>query len=470
MDAMETLLLLPDGVGVRNFLHAAFLGPLTRDGTVHVLSTIAGGPPAAYRGRVGGRVRWGHMPPFRESGLSTFLRYSLAYAQMHWGDTQAMRYNRVAPIRGSWRHRAVHRSARLTGRAAASPRGIRLLDRWHCREVARLPEVGHYRRIFIESRPSVLLCSHQRPPQILPAVVAARSLGIPTATFISSWDNLTSKGRIAAPFDHYLVWSELMRDELLQYYPDVSPDRVYVVGTPQFDPYADESLLVTRDEFFRSVGADPARPLMCYSGGDEGTSPDDPEYVRVLMGLVLEGQVRGDPQVLVRPSPVDDCVRYEAVRRDFPEILFSRPDWVHEVPGDWSRVIPLPGDVRLLANLTRHADLNVNLASTMTLDFAIRDKPVVNVAFDLCEPPRFGVPLVEYYYRFEHYRPVVESGAARIARSPAELAEHINAYLENPGLDGERRRRLVALEVEPPLGSSSAKVVDALESIARRGR
>ena len=44
-------------------------------------------------------------------------------------------------------------------------------------------------------------------------MLAAKSLGIPTATFIFSWDNLSSKGRIAAPFDYYLVWSEHMGDE-----------------------------------------------------------------------------------------------------------------------------------------------------------------------------------------------------------------------------------------------------------------
>jgi hypothetical protein len=94
-----------------------------------------------------------------------------------------------------------------------------------------------------------------------------------------------------------------------------------------------------------------------------------------------------------------------------------------------------------------HADLNINLASTMTLDFAIHDKPVVNVAFDVAEPPPHGLPLWDYYYQFEHYQPVIQLGAARIARSRAELAEHVNAYLANPALDREGRQKFVELEV-----------------------
>src|SRR5690606_8761137 len=110
-------------------------------------------------------------------------------------------------------------------------------------------------------------------------------------------------------------------------------------------------------------------------------------------------------------------------------------------------------------------DLNINLASTMTLDFAIHDKPVVNVAFDVADPPPFGVPLWEYFYRFEHYRPVVELGAARFARSPEELAEHVNAYLQDSALDHEARRRLVELQVGIPIGQSSRRIVQVLECI-----
>jgi hypothetical protein len=304
--------------------------------------------------------------------------------------------------------------------------------------------------------------------EILPAVLAAKALGIPTACFIFSWDNLTSKGRIAAPFDHYLVWSELMKQELLRYYPDVTPERVHIVGTPQFDPYADEKLVCTRERFFSRIGADLSRPLICYSGGDTGTAPEDHLHADILMGLVKSGRIKGWPQVLVRPAPVDDGARYQAVRRKYPELIFAQPAWLHTEPGNWARCIPTPGDVQFLASLTRHADVNVNLASTMTLDFAIHDRPVVNVAFDVHNPPLYGrPPLWEYYYRFEHYRPVIEIGAARFARSAEQMAEHVNAYLENPALEREERRRFVELQVGAPVGKSSRRVVETLKRISR---
>jgi hypothetical protein len=102
----------------------------------------------------------------------------------------------------------------------------------------------------------------------------------------------------------------------------------------------------------------------------------------------------------------------------------------------------------------------------MTLDFAIRDKPVVNVAFDVSDPPVYGMPMWDYLRQFEHYQPVDTLGAARFARTADELAAHVNAYLDDPSLDREGRRRFVELEVGVPVGQSGARILDVLQRIA----
>src|SRR5690606_25036713 len=66
----------------------------------------------------------------------------------------------------------------------------------------------------------------------------------------------------------------------------------------------------------------------------------------------------------------------------------------------------------------------------------------------------------------DHYRPVMELGAARIARSPEALAAHISAYLADPSLDRAGRRRLVELQVMSPLAGASERILGVLEQIA----
>ncbi|MGD9901843.1 MAG: hypothetical protein AB7U83_00130 [Vicinamibacterales bacterium] len=460
-------MLLPDGVGVRNFLLTAFVRDMSQVDDVWMLDVVPEHLQPVYRPHAG-RARSARLSPYTESVAAAGLRYALAYAHMFWADTRAMRFSLGLGTRGSWKTRGMHRAARLAGALAASRRGIRLLARAHAAVVARSSNVAGYERLFREIRPDVLFCSHQRPPVVIPAVIAARSLGIPTATFIFSWDNLCGKGRIPAPFDHFLVWSAHMRDELRTYYPDVPADRIHVVGTPQFDFYADPALAWSREEFFARIGADPARPLVCYSGGDIGNSPEDQHHLRLLVEHVRAGRIRRDTQVLLRPAPVDDGSRFAAVCRDHPDVIVRQPEWVRTGTHNWDQILPLPADARFLANLTRHADVNVNLGSTMTLDFAIHDRPVVNVAFDVASPPPFGTPLWDHHYRFEHYRPVIELGAARFARSSEEMAEQVQAYLDDPGLDRDGRRRLVDLQLGRRPGESTAAVIGALRTIAGR--
>jgi hypothetical protein len=462
---MKLALVVPDGPGVRNFVLGRFLARATGVAQVLVLHPIPKTMLQRYPSLTLEGVEQAELLPSRDSTLSYVLRNTLGYAHLYWGDTGAMRYNRSVPISGSRKSRSAVRFSRVAGRLTAATGPIRVLDRCHMAVINRSPEADFYRRLFERTRPSVVFSSNQRAPIVAPVVAAARSLGIPTASFIFSWDNVTSKGRIIAPFDHYLVWSPLMRDEVLRFYPDITADQIHVVGTPQFDPYADPAIAWSREEFLRRIGGDPSRRLICYSGGDPSVYTAEYEYVALLMRMIRDGRVAGAPQVVLRPSPADSGRQFDQVLRDYPEILYVPPAWEY-TPGDWTRTLPLPDDVAVLTNLTRHTDVNINLNSTMTLDFAIRDRPVINLGFDLRTPPPFGQPLWDFFWQFEHYRPVVEFGAARSARTPEQLAEALNLYLADPSRDRAGRKRFVDLEVGVPVGASSQRIVSVLSTVA----
>lgn len=462
-------LLVPDGRGFRNFVLGPFLREVSRRGRVEIVHGINDDALPEYRAGFNGDVGWHRLIPMKERPVTFTLREGLSYAHMRCIDNFPMRRNLSRPVRGSWRTKAAIRTARMLGRASASKSGIRVLDRLHRSAAQRLPDVEYYRGLFQDLCPSILFCSQQGAPQILAPVLAAQSLGIPTATFIFSWDNLSSKGRIAAPFDHYLVWSDHMRQDLRRYYPDVTDAQIHIVGTPQFDPYADESLLWTRDEFFRRVGADPRRPLICFSGGDEGNAREDPQHVAVLMQQIRDGRIRHNPQVLLRPAPTDMGTRYDTVRRDYPELVYAQPLSAHTEPGNWMAVIPRRDDVQFMANLTHHANLNINFASTMTLDFAIHDKPVINLAFDVTDPPHFNMPMWDYYRKWDHYRPVIDLGAARFARSAEELTQHVNSFLDDPSLDRTAREQFTSLQVGLPIGQSSKRIAELLVHLSNAG-
>lgn len=455
-------LLVPDGVGVRNYLLEPFatqvrelLDPVVLTGFDPELL------PAEAR-------RWPveRFLPFREGPLGALLRYALAYAHQYRWRTRAMLSILSKPVAGPPKKRLLHRVAKWLGRACAHAAGIQWLARLLEVEITRRPVFREYEQLLRRLNPRAVFCTHQRPATVQPIVLAARALGIPTVTFIYSWDNLTSKGRIAAPFDYYFVWSNLMKRELLHYYPDVTEDRVVVTGTPQFDAYAAEPLYWTRERFCRVIGADPARPLICYSGGDRGTCPNEPEQLAVLLELARRGRLEQNPQIMFRPSPADEGSRFDWVREAYPELIFARPRWRFAPNSNWASNMPTQEDVSVLVNLARHSDVGVNMASTMTMDFAVFDKPVVNVAYWSEDPRNLQTTPWLKYYSYEHYKPVVELGATRVATSADELADYVNQALRDPSACAPGRRALLELQMDQPPGGAALRQAEALIAIA----
>jgi CDP-glycerol glycerophosphotransferase (TagB/SpsB family) len=90
----------------------------------------------------------------------------------------------------------------------------------------------------------------------------------------------------------------------------------------------------------------------------------------------------------------------------------------------------------------RHSAVVVNVASTLAIEAAIFDTPVVNISFD-GESQAEWVRSSRRYYRFTHYANITRHGAVRVAETPAQLVDAIARYLDDPSLDADGRRRVV---------------------------
>lgn len=454
----KIVLVVPDGVGIRNFLYTRFLDLLAAEAEVVAWHVLPEHVLATQEGRA---VRFEPLPYVREGLAARVLRQAKIYAQLHWRYEEdaaevMLRFRRPSGGAVGALPRTVGHAAHLLGHLVPTPDGAAWLDRCHATAASRDGDLAPFAAFLRAERPDVVFCTHQRASRAVPALLAARRLGIPTATFIYSWDNLP-KGRMAVHADRLLVWSDAMKAELLLYYPEMDPRRVHVVGTPQFEPHLDPALARPREEFLGGLGFDPARPVVCFSGDDEMTSPFDPAYLADLAGI------SEPPQILFRRAPTDVSGRYAGVLARFPEIAVCDPAW-RAGDGDWTQVAPLPEDLGLLANVARHCDAVVNLGSTMGLDFAVFDKPAVYVAYN---PSGAGDWDVMDLYRLPHFRCVHALQPVLWARSAAELGTQVRRALDRPGEKSEARARWLREVVAFPLDRASERCVEALLETAR---
>jgi len=466
---MKIVLVLPDGVGIRNFLCTRFIDQLLADGEVVIWHGLADNLVALHRGRWGDRVRWERLPHYHEGVLERLVRPAKAQAQLHAFAQEdhydcIRRTRLIARRRMSLQGTVVQGTADLLGRAFASVRGAARLDAWHFRRAAASPLLPVYVNFLQQEHPDVIFCAHQRAVTAVPCLIAARQLGIPSATFVYSWDNLP-KGRMAVPADHYLLWSDLMRDEMRRYYPEKPEASLHVCGTPQFEHYFNTTLFEEREPFLRRLGLDPARKLVLFSGDDMATSPFDPCYLADLAAALRRLPETARPQICFRRCPADLSKRYQSVLEQYPEIVVSEPAWIDTGDGNWTQTVPTMDDVRLLCNLARHCNVVVNVGSTMAMDFAIFDNPTVFLAYD--PPPALSTPFrIADIYGYPHYKRFDQLQPVHWAKSAATLGEIVMHALAHPQEKAEARRRWVEAQVCQPMDQASERLVAALRAIA----
>jgi CDP-glycerol glycerophosphotransferase (TagB/SpsB family) len=130
--------------------------------------------------------------------------------------------------------------------------------------------------------------------------------------------------------------------------------------------------------------------------------------------------------------------------------------------GKLDKFYPTTKENQEFVNTIAHADVVINLASTITLDAAICDRPVINIAYDLSPNLRYQARLNQYYTEYDHYQTVLQCGAVRLARSHEELLSHIKTYLLHPEFEREGRKKLVGLWCGPNDGRAGKRLATSI--------
>ncbi len=294
-------------------------------------------------------------------------------------------------------------------------------------------------------------------PLEFPYYLAARDLGIPIVTSILSFDNLTSRS-VIPPYDHYFVWHEGMRAQLLRLYPDTPRDHVTVTGTPQFDFHRDPAYRRPRTETLAALGVPADARYVLYAASFVGLAPDEPELVRRIAALMQRTPALRNLWLVVRIHPLETRERWRPVTDVFPNVVVQTA-W--ETPPDrdgWT--LATPADQARLVSALAHADMCVNVASTMTLDAALLDRPVIGI--DFSTEPRAPRAIMYEEYGVEHYRPLVERGGLRVATSWNELASLMESAVTDPGRDRMQRAQMVEYECGRADGCAADRLTAAL--------
>lgn len=461
------VLVIPRGEAARNFLYSETLEALHEQARVTVLSVV---DDPAFAGRFEDRTeRFLPLEEFRPRPSVARLRTLTENAHDRWLWSEVAKNNwdlrdRRAAERGQLGRRRLTRAlARILGNRPT----LRALTALERTLTYRLRPTDHFDRLFEEIRPDLVFNgSHIHGLAGELPLRVAHAMGIPTAGFIFSWDNLTSRSRIFVPYDDFLVWHRGMKGQLLSIYPQVRESRVHITGTPQFDFHLRGDLELSREELCRRIGIDPARPYVLYTTGISNHFYEEHLHVEAVIRHLEELRLDARPQLVVRTYVKGTSPEMLALsRRQIPDVVFPPVLWEPK----WQT--PLFEDLEIYSNLLRHAAVGINAASTVSLELLLFDKPIINLDFD---PPGSDLPWCMGFSRhihFDHYLPVARSGAVMVARCDDDMRRMLHRGLTRPGELREARRLFLEETFGPTLdGRCGRRVAETLLDLARGSR
>jgi hypothetical protein len=409
----KLLILIPDGTGIKNYLLSDFLVIAS----VSFEIILAHNFNTSIHSEINiskDKFQHIHIPKYKEKLKHKFIRESLCYARLKYNS----KIKSNPSIMVNWRrdfkqftkaffYKLVEKYGSYLSK---DYKRIKKLTNYYHHNIEQSNSIIDFLSLLKSLSPDLVFSTHQRALYNIPLFAAARKLEIPSVSVIYSWDNMP-KARIPYYSNFFFAWSKYMKNEFGDYYPDIDSNNVIITGTPQFEFYLENTLIESKSDFFSKHKLDPTKPLICYSGDDKLTSPFDADYLRdmALAFSKIEKQFR--PQIILRPSPVDDGKRFESVLNQYPDICYAPADWFEDKDDkNWMVKFPKQNDIKALINLAYHADAVVNLGSTMAHDFAMFEKPAFyvnympNPSIASLEMPYAKNWSVKTIYQYEHFK------------------------------------------------------------------
>ncbi len=308
-----------------------------------------------------------------------------------------------------------------------------------------------FEELFEKYKPSLVFLPHIYGSYDTQLLSEAKGRGIKTLGMASNWDHFDKYYLPLRP-DFLLAQSKQVKDFAVKY-QSYNPQKITVIGYPHFDFIVDKSYAASREKILEELKFPRSAKFILYVSGSAYCS-DEPDTIEKILEWADKNEFGNDIYLVVRPY-----LGGRGADKDFDEAKFNRFEehprvrfYKKEFWGD------LPKSIQFF-NIMRHADAVISMYSTIIIEAAALNKPLVGIGFDGYKKRPFRKSVRRFMLR-EHFQDVLNSGAVRTAYSFLELKEILKNYLENPSLDQKERYELMQRLAHGADGKAGERVVE----------
>lgn len=305
--------------------------------------------------------------------------------------------------------------------------------------------------LFLKYKPSLIFASHIYGNFDTRLLCEAKNHSVRTLGMVSNWDHF-DKYYLPLRTDFLLAQSEQVRDFAVRF-QSYEPEQISIIGYPHFDFIVDKSYIMPREKILSELGFPPASKFILYVSGSAYCS-DEPDTIEKILEWADKGEFNENINLVIRPY-----LGGRGADKDFDKAKFNRFEehprvrfYKKEFWGDLDKSIQF-------FNIMRHADVVISMYSTIIIEAAALDRPLVGIGFDGYKKRPFAQSVRRFMLR-EHFQDVLNSGAVRTAYSFPELKEILKNYFANPSLDREARTCMMRKLANGADGKAGERVVE----------
>lgn len=228
-----------------------------------------------------------------------------------------------------------------------------------------------FEQLIIDRKPDIVIFTWPYRASNLTLASICKRNAIKTVASVLGIDNITTKERMLNLFDNYWVWSDYMKEQLLEYYPYLNKNDIFTVGPIQYNGLLNYSTSNISNVYAK--GENRINILFCLG------SPNLIQEHHVLIELlsfIKKEKLESYFFILVRPHPGfnDNPEHIEMLKNVISEFdNFCRLQNVSHIINDefmiqWSSAI-------------YYANIVMACSSTILIDSIINKKKTININF-----------------------------------------------------------------------------------------
>ena len=211
--------------------------------------------------------------------------------------------------------------------------------------------------------------------------------------------------------------------------------------------------------------------IIYYPTGSPSWFCDNVKNIALILDIIKNQLKNNDIKLVVRPHPayftrdkfINEITEMKELQKlnsnifylNIPEFLVSSTSKEFTIT-----------DQNIHKFFVKKSNLILTSFSTMILEAAIFDKPVINIGFDkIRKLPHYQTHSI--CSNLVHLNKVLSYKFSPVAKKKSELIYYIINYLDNPKLDSEKRKKLFNDYININFGKSTTKISSEIKNILK---